>query len=281
MEKENRRAREDARKEYNDTVRTLVMFIRKRDPRYKTHLKAQSQPPVTLLLPNLPARRAEVEPAAVYIEQEWQKTSVSGGEDFEWALAEGNDDPAVFECVPCEKTFKSEAAWDSHERSRKHIKNVEVLRRQMAEEGIQLGLLVNPGGESGPEFVEGSEQPGGPATSPVDDVSDKERETLNNAEKTPESQTQPAWVEESLPKGVDETERILPQEQQPSKRDKRRLREAKRQAQEAEEAHKCYVCEAKFESRSGLFNHLRGSGHTIARPTADTSAKKKGTRGKR
>ncbi|KAJ1581085.1 hypothetical protein NDA11_002098 [Ustilago hordei] len=35
MEKENKRARDAARREYNDAVRSLAAFVRKRDPRYK------------------------------------------------------------------------------------------------------------------------------------------------------------------------------------------------------------------------------------------------------
>lgn len=197
------------------------MFIRKRDPRYKAHLKTQSQPPTTLPLPNLPARQ----PASVYIEQEWQKTNVSGVEDLDWALVEGNDDPEVFECVTCGKSFKSEAAWNSHERSRKHIKNVEVLRHQMVDEAMQLGLSANMSDESGPESVAG------------DEGLDERHETPDKTEKSSELQTQPSTAEEPLTKGANETEEIPPQEQKPSKRDKRRLREAKKQAQVVEDAH--------------------------------------------
>lgn len=211
------------------------MFIRKRDPRYKAHLKAQSRPPVTSPLPNLPARQADAEPATVYIEQEWQKTNASGVEDLEWALAEGNDDPEVFECVPCGKSFKSEAAWNSHERSKKHIKSVEVLRLQMAEEAIQLGLPFNPSDDSGPELAEGDMQTGGPAAPPE---SDKDHGApRSNTDGPPESLPQTASVEETLPGSADRTGRTLPQEQKPSKRDKRRAREAKKQAQAAEDAH--------------------------------------------
>lgn len=213
------------------------MFIRKRDPRYKAHLRTQSLPPVTSQLPNPPTGRADAEPATVYVEQEWQKTSVSGVEDLEWALAEGNDDPEVFECVPCGKSFKSEAAWNSHERSKKHIKNVEVLRHQMAEEATQLGLSVDLSDESGPELTESTKQFGGPSTPPVDDGSDEKDGTPSNTEKPPEYQAQTASVDETSPSGADETEQILPQVQKPSKRDKRRLREARKQAQVVEDAH--------------------------------------------
>jgi len=281
MEKENKKAREDARREYNDTVKSLVMFVRKRDPRYKAHLKSQSQPAMTSPPRHPPAPQTKTEPAAAYVEQEWQKIGASGVEDLEWALAEGNDDPEVFECVACGKSFKSEAAWNSHERSKKHIKNVEVLRRQMEEEARELGLS-DPNDELGPEPTEDSGQSGGSVTPPLDDGSGTEHENLRDTKESPEYRAQVALVEETLPEGVDENEQTLSQpEQKLSKRDKRRLREAKKQAQAVDNTHKCYVCEAKFESRSGLFNHIKGSGHASPKPTVDTSAKGKGVKGRR
>lgn len=42
--------------------------------------------------------------------------------------------------MACGKSFRSEAAWDSHERSKKHLKAVEALRRQMEKEQAELGL---------------------------------------------------------------------------------------------------------------------------------------------
>ena len=44
-------------------------------------------------------------------------------DDNEWAGAEMEGEE--WECVVCDKSFRSEAAWNSHERSRKHLKQVE------------------------------------------------------------------------------------------------------------------------------------------------------------
>lgn len=212
------------------------MFVRKRDPRYKAHLRAQSQPPVAL--PNPLVRQADTGPTAVYIEQEWQKANVSGVEDLEWALAEGNDDPEVFECVACGKSFKSEAAWNSHERSKKHIKNVEVLRRQMEEEGAELGLPADLSEGLGAEPAEGSEHSGEPSAPPIDSGSDTERETPRKTE----SPTQTAPTEETLLEETDEIKPGLPQEIKLSKREKRKLREAKKRVQVVQDAHVSLRC---------------------------------------
>lgn len=158
MEKDNRKSREDARKTYNDTVRvcdfshtsrifslfkgrqSLVKFVRKRDPRYKLYLQSQSQssshPPPILSAPI----KAQQKPPETYVEQDWQKVDTKGVyNDLDWAAAEGND-LEEWECVACRKTFRSEAAWDSHERSKKHMKEVERLKREMQADDQDLDL---------------------------------------------------------------------------------------------------------------------------------------------
>ncbi|KAL7279397.1 hypothetical protein ACG7TL_007238 [Trametes sanguinea] len=140
MEKDNKKARDEARKEYNETIRSLAMFIRKRDPRYKTHLARQAQGQSTPQGTRTPSSKPVPAPQVVFIEQEWQKaTPREDDADLEWAAAEGEDEEE-WECVACGKSFRSEAAWDSHERSRKHLKAVESLKRQMQRENEELGL---------------------------------------------------------------------------------------------------------------------------------------------
>lgn len=84
---------------------------------------------------------------------------------MEWAVAEGTEDPEIFECVACGKSFKSEAAWDSHERSKKHLKAVEMLRLEMEQEAEEFGLQAAPeeedGDDSAPEDPPRSSTPSG------------------------------------------------------------------------------------------------------------------------
>ncbi|ETW82939.1 hypothetical protein HETIRDRAFT_66827 [Heterobasidion irregulare TC 32-1] len=145
MERDNKKARDDARKEYNETIRSLVMFIRKRDPRYKSHLARQAQ--LNTPSPSKPTsgaatptqKRFAPPPPSSYVEQDWQKVADAPANDIEWARAENGGDEE-WECVACGKTFRSEASWDSHERSKKHLKAVETLKRHMEEEEEELGL---------------------------------------------------------------------------------------------------------------------------------------------
>ena len=87
-------------------------------------------------------------PQPVFIEQEWQKTAARDSAiDLEWAAAEGEDEQE-WECVACGKSFRSEAAWDNHERSRKHIKAVEALKREMEQDNEELKLEEGIMGEA-------------------------------------------------------------------------------------------------------------------------------------
>jgi DnaJ homolog subfamily A member 5 len=74
------------------------------------------------------------------VEQDWQKINRERHDaDLDWAAAE-TEDPEEWECVACRKLFRSEAAWSSHERSKKHMKEVERLKREMLAEDEELAL---------------------------------------------------------------------------------------------------------------------------------------------
>lgn len=56
---------------------------------------------------------------------------------------EGEEDEDVlelFECIVCDKTFETNKQLVSHEQSKKHLKNVEILKKEMMEEGVELGF---------------------------------------------------------------------------------------------------------------------------------------------
>ncbi|KAI0059176.1 DnaJ-domain-containing protein [Artomyces pyxidatus] len=161
MERDNKKAREDARKEYNDTVRTLVTFIRKRDPRYKSHLQAQASGSAAATSSKLASgmatpKQSSATSVPTFVAQDWQQiNNVSdAAADLVWARAEGAGDEE-WECVACGKSFRSEAAWDSHERSKKHLKAVEKLRAEMEMEEHELGLVGEDDDEGNQELGDG------------------------------------------------------------------------------------------------------------------------------
>ncbi|KAF8121833.1 DnaJ-domain-containing protein [Boletus edulis] len=295
MEKENKKARDDAQKEYNEAVRSLAMFVRKRDPRYKSHLAQQSRLNQTKANgslassgPKSTSQRAQTNNTS-YAEQEWQKaTNDRQHDDLEWAAAEG-EDPEMWVCVACGKSFKSEAAWDSHERSKKHMKELEKLKRQMMRENEEFGLSR----EGRDNDVEGDAASPPPPTPPAqgddsDTASVRQYETTDvledkfNSEESPKNRGQlQVGQEEELdmqpPEGASAPREL-------SKREKRKLREARKaQAAKAEgntTQQVCNVCKEPFDSRTKLFSHIRETGHAFADPDDKTSHIRRSKKGK-
>src|SRR6266702_2066768 len=128
------------------------MFVRKRDPRYKAHIARQTRSPTptpstAATGTTTPKRTA---PRSTFVVQDWQKVAElsDAAADLEWARAEGTEDEE-WECIACNKTFRSEAAWNSHERSKKHLRTVEQLKREMQDEELELEL-----GQADGEFAD-------------------------------------------------------------------------------------------------------------------------------
>jgi DnaJ homolog subfamily A member 5 len=160
------------------------MFVRKRDPRYKSYLARQAQSPGATPMPTsgtvTPKKTAPKKNA--FVAQDWQRVAEpsDGAADLEWARAEGAEDEE-WECIACHKTFRSEAAWNSHERSKKHLRAVEQLKREMQNEELELELgHCQDGGEFADADVrdheneEGDQGSAPGADNIVEDYTDKE-----------------------------------------------------------------------------------------------------------
>jgi DnaJ family protein A protein 5 len=143
MEKENQKLRDDGRREFNEAVRTLVAFVRKRDPRYTPNTqsaddKAKAQRDAT----KAQAARARAAQIAK-LEKEAQAlpswaTARHASDVEEESEEEVEED--VYECVACNKTFKSERQYDAHERSKKHQKAIQALKWRMQKDNAHLDL---------------------------------------------------------------------------------------------------------------------------------------------
>lgn len=144
MEKENKKLREDASREFNDAVRFLVTFVRKRDPRYipNTQSDADRQKSLRDAAAKQAARSraANNEKVAQYQLPDWVQQDHGEGDFFTDDSAEEDKDIELLECVVCDKTFKSEKQLEAHERSKKHQKAVQQLRRHLRKEGKDLEL---------------------------------------------------------------------------------------------------------------------------------------------
>ncbi|KOS17794.1 DnaJ -like protein subfamily C member 21 [Escovopsis weberi] len=147
MEKENKKFRDEAIRDFNDAVRFLVSFVRKRDPRYLPNSQTASDRQESLRSASAAqaarSRAANQAKLSTYEIPEWARAR---DEDLAQNLfseeedEDEEDEIEILECVVCNKSFKSSQQLEAHERSKKHIKAVQQLRRQMRKEGKDLDI---------------------------------------------------------------------------------------------------------------------------------------------
>ncbi|KAE9369433.1 DnaJ-domain-containing protein [Stipitochalara longipes BDJ] len=151
VDKENKRLRDEGIREFNDAVRSLVAFVRKRDPRFIPN--SQSEVDRQKILREAAAAQAARSRAAnqaklkEHIIPAWAQTqqAVNDVQSSESSESEVEH----IECVVCGKTFKSEKQYEAHEKSKKHIKAVQQLQREMRKENERLNLDHSSSGQPG------------------------------------------------------------------------------------------------------------------------------------
>lgn len=148
MEKENKKLRDDAIREFNDAVRFFVVFVRKRDPRYTPNTQTDADRQRSLrdaaAAQAARARAANQEKLADAVVADWAQARQDGDGDATNAFSASEEEESEMEqieCVVCNKTFKSEKQFETHEKSKKHLRAIQQLRRQMKREDISLDLV--------------------------------------------------------------------------------------------------------------------------------------------
>ncbi|KAM5352142.1 hypothetical protein ACJ41O_004865 [Fusarium nematophilum] len=311
MEKENKKIHDDAIREFNDAVNFLVSFVRKRDPRYlpnsQSHAERQASLRNAAAAQAARSRAANQERMASYEIPGWAQTrSDDGAAEGDFSESEEESEVEILECVVCNKSFKSEKQLEAHERSKKHVKAVQQLRRQMKREGAELQLdeveaTPSPGGgEDDGNDSASDKDDAGPPSSP--ESQDKARPPLSADDAKEPSSTESAEVSDDgdyAPRDVveerlasdksrtrhDATTEDLDQELSSAAKDlsvdepvqgkkigKAKAKRAKKAAAaqahlQQEEGQKCGVCGETFSSRTKLFSHIRDEGHAALKTT--------------
>ncbi|GAA0149501.1 chaperone [Lithospermum erythrorhizon] len=138
MEDENKKLRKKARREFNDTVRGLAEFVKKRDKRVidmqvKRAEEAEKKRAEERELKK-EMERLKAEKARMYEEPDWAKVEEEEESlDFDESLEEEHKEEELY-CVACGKKFKSEKQWKNHEQSKKHKEKVAELRKAFSDE---------------------------------------------------------------------------------------------------------------------------------------------------
>ncbi|KAK6213015.1 DnaJ domain-containing protein [Colletotrichum tabaci] len=284
MEKENKKIRDEAIRDFNDAVRFLVTFVRKRDPRYlpNTQTAAERQESLRNAAAAQAARSraANKERLSAAFVPDWAQArdEADAGAHFPESEEEDSEVEEI-ECVVCSKTFKMEDALEGAG-EQPNIKPV----KGNDEDPVESELCTEEA-----ELSDTTSEPlGGDEYASRADVEKRlfaDQNPLTGTGRYDASKPNPAEVSaslESLSLGDDDDEqqddsRILPKKvgKAKAKREKR----AARQMAEATQAgkHTCGVCEDSFTSKTKLFAHIRDLDHAapVAKPTADDKRKKR------
>ncbi|KAL8798514.1 MAG: hypothetical protein Q9182_006603 [Xanthomendoza sp. 2 TL-2023] len=182
MEKENKRMREDAAREFNEAVQSLVAFVKKRDPRFKPNVQSEIERQQVLrnAATAQAARSRAANQAKVFDNVDLPQWTRSA----EPEVSEGNETPEeetreVYECVVCDKTFKSEKQFGAHERSKKHMKASQQIRRKMQDENDDLHLEEEECHDEGSESRSREDNGINDVTEKFDGLSSKDTTHLN------------------------------------------------------------------------------------------------------
>ncbi|PLW21295.1 hypothetical protein PCANC_05087 [Puccinia coronata f. sp. avenae] len=246
IEKENQRERENARREYNETIRSLISFIKKRDPRFAASAasnpekwRAQEIQRIKRELREVAERRAKEreDEARQFREQTWQRQkdekNASSEVEDEHAESTTEEQPEDEEpeaavndwyCAACSKEFKSQGAWDNHERSKKHRQNAQRLRKQMLKEDAELSIstplssTLPSNSQTRSHTPDAHDPPEGVVTHDEEHVSGSIRDGLENIQLQHPTSTQlesPVKPEEELLDGVQDGLGNVDLQQQP------------------------------------------------------------------
>ena len=142
MEEENKKVKKQAKREFNDLVRDLVAFVKKRDKRVTERQKEEAERKAQKKKELDERRRLEKEERirkaqqfddSAFVDQEDIVYEEEGFEEEE-EKKKKKEEVQGFYCVVCSKRFKSEKQFRNHEKSKKHLQKVEEMRRFLEEE---------------------------------------------------------------------------------------------------------------------------------------------------
>ncbi|XP_009788038.1 DNAJ protein JJJ1 homolog [Nicotiana sylvestris] len=212
MEEENKKLRKKARREYNETVRGLAEFVKKRDKRV-IDMQMKRNEEMERKREKERERKKELErekaeKAKKYVEPDWAKAEELEDEEIEeeWdedgkRKADGNE----LYCVVCSKKFKSEKQWKNHEQSKKHKEKVASLREAFDDEDDEYEGLVEDGASEEQKVADGDITADLSADDGVDELAEQfEGSTRIQEDECEDDEVQSSDEDETTSKGLDD-----------------------------------------------------------------------------
>jgi len=186
MERDNKKLRDAGKKQRNEEIRQLVSFVRKRDPRVRAYIKILEEKAAQNVIKTQQQQERHREGRRQLLEkaQEARLSQMAEVEqqlrDLEAQYTSSNDDESSEEetqndlemikedtcdanndenedsdidselmelyCPACKKSFKTVKARESHDRSKKHLEKVRILRKTLLEEDDLLNSEIDEDG---------------------------------------------------------------------------------------------------------------------------------------
>ncbi|CAL8078053.1 unnamed protein product [Orchesella dallaii] len=154
MERENKKVRTEAKKAWNQQVRALVDFVKRKDKRvqdWRAKQEAARKEKEAAIAKkmqeektkNLAERKKALESLKKEREKEQQKINMHIKEmagvygDANSEEESDEDEISCLYCAACNKSFRTEKAFANHEKSKKHLTQVEKLREEFEDEELE------------------------------------------------------------------------------------------------------------------------------------------------
>lgn len=301
--KENQKYRDAMRREYNDTVRNLAAWVRKRDPRWQTYQKektAQRIQAEAKRKEDVIRKRAEM--AENYVAPDWtlndqciddeefllqqlerlefeefsssQKQDHEKDEDnIEEEESDEFEEFHDFYCVVCKKVFKNHKQWKNHEQSKKHQTN--MLKAGFTPESEEIepdteDISDIDGDNSGKESADCEDIPNEEENAATCDEMDKSNESLQELvnEGINSSKLKSEEIGQKPPKKkIRQRKQPTPNEPPQKSKQPAKSKPAKPKSSSSPDL-KCSVCHEAFDSRNKLFKHIEVTGHVALKSSA-------------
>ena len=142
MDEENKKLRKAEQREFNDAVRALVAFVKKRDKRFAKRqmerARVEKEAQAAAQRQRLEAKKAKALKAEQYKAADWTMQDEDGPQWLRDEVAAAERESAEREarkqdlfCPVCKKRFKSAKQWENHEQSKQHKAAVLKLKEEM------------------------------------------------------------------------------------------------------------------------------------------------------
>mmetsp|Transcript_70517 Transcript_70517/g.187846 ORF Transcript_70517/g.187846 Transcript_70517/m.187846 type:complete len:656 (-) Transcript_70517:111-2078(-) len=160
MEAENKKLRSKERREFSLNVRELAIYVRHRDPRvtaYKSEQikqeKRKREEQEARKLAAEEAKKAARIAAREEEERRWEEDRLRRAQERvaqglpEESSEEEEEVTRLYHCEPCNKSFKSENQFNSHEKSKKHKDTVKKFQVKLEREARQVARAAQEAAE--------------------------------------------------------------------------------------------------------------------------------------